>query len=1470
LWSVKIPFPCLSPSSNSLPLTGSSLLAISIFGLLRDSKEVCKNHNHPMEEVLRKYKSKLKQQAWMWLTLAAFTLLVYVGFPGARSTAQNPSKSNQVLGNYDVRVNGKAAFSQLLQNRLAVARQKSVNRANALRVAIAQLNARVPGARVQISPLTTSAEIVESKNGALTAAAPGRLTQDIVRGFLRENAAVYGIEPTDVEQLRFVGESISRKSGLRMVRLEQVVNEIPVFQSELRALVDRDGRLVRTVGLLAPAAREAESFKQTISPAQALVSAMSAVGITLNSSKVTFNWLNAGNSKAEVNASDSQVAGPVSSKLVYFPLAPGILIPAWSQVAFTEGVFDWYTVVDAQTGTALWRKNIRDDASTQQARFSVYVQADGKTPADSPAPQSPNTVAPGSGTQFPEISRTIVNMSAVQDILASPDGWIADGDSTTTGNNVDAYVDRVGGAGETNVPDIGTIDNNGRPVGNPDANTLNRDFLGASPRDFSYTPAPLAGNPDAGDTPTGTGVTQVNFRRGAVTQLFYITNWYHDQLFNLGFDEAAGNFQTTNFSGMGAGNDAVRAEVQDSSGTNNANFATPPDGMLGRMQMFRFTGSNPDRDGDLDAEIVIHELTHGLSNRLIGNADGLVWSIGRGMGEGWSDFYALSLLNNTNADDPNGRYASGSYATYQLGGLTDNYIYGIRRFPYSTDNSVNPLTWADVDDTTANMSGGIAVSPLGFEFNGGLEVHNIGEVWALSLWEMRSRIIGDPAGANGDVPTGNLTALQLVTDAMKMTPSNPSFIDARDAIIAADGATNAYANEQSIWAGFADRGLGYKAVAPLGISGFGNLGHIGVGESFSLPYLDATGVTINDTTGGNGNGTVDPGETIQITVPLFNPWHHTSKNVASATATLTTSTAGLNITDNSSSYGAIPAQATTSGDTFSVQIPLMGLTCGQSLQFNVQTVSSLGTTNTTFTLRLGAPSGLGAPVTYTKVMSSGLAIPDGDPRGVTDTLTITDDLEIADIDFRVDNLQHTFTGDLSLTLKAPNGYGANLIWLREILFGGGDGDHFVNTVIDDESTNDLNQTTPAQAPYTGSWAPAFNSSVWLLFGDPAIFPDAVGQLSRMDGLSTQGSWTVHVADEFNLDNGTLNSWSIIVTPVAYTCTPFVCTLTCPANITAANDPNQCGAVVNYPDPTTAGTCTITCTPVSGSFFPVGTTTVTCQNTGGTPSCTFTITVNDTQPPSMTCPANISVANNPNQCGAVVNYPPPTITDNCPGSFTATCNPASGSFFPVGTTTVTCSVDGGGGSTCTFTVTVNDAQPPSITCPLNITAIAAPPAGGNCTAPTSTVVSYTAPTASDNCPGVTTNCVPPSGSTFPLGTTTVTCTATDASGNTATCSFTVSVFNVRLQDNSNSNTVLLFNTATGAYRFCCGGTIFTGVGAVSRKGCTYALTHNAVDRRVIGQMDFSTFRGNGSIQSPVGMTRCTISDSDVRNNSSVCQ
>jgi uncharacterized repeat protein (TIGR01451 family) len=131
------------------------------------------------------------------------------------------------------------------------------------------------------------------------------------------------------------------------------------------------------------------------------------------------------------------------------------------------------------------------------------------------------------------------------------------------------------------------------------------------------------------------------------------------------------------------------------------------------------------------------------------------------------------------------------------------------------------------------------------------------------------------------------------------------------------------------------------------------------------------------------------------------------------------------------------------------------------------------------------------------------------------------------------------------------------------------------------------------------------------------------------------------------------------------------------------------------------------------------------------------------------------------CGTAVNYPTPSTTGGCGA---VVCAPASGSVFPVGTTTVTCST--GAGPSCSFTVTVVDDTAPAIACPANRAVTTASASGA--------AVVYPSPTATDNCSTPAVACVPASGSVFPLGTTTVTCTATDSAGNGSSCGFTVTV------------------------------------------------------------------------------------------------
>ncbi|TLY30245.1 MAG: HYR domain-containing protein, partial [Ignavibacteria bacterium] len=156
---------------------------------------------------------------------------------------------------------------------------------------------------------------------------------------------------------------------------------------------------------------------------------------------------------------------------------------------------------------------------------------------------------------------------------------------------------------------------------------------------------------------------------------------------------------------------------------------------------------------------------------------------------------------------------------------------------------------------------------------------------------------------------------------------------------------------------------------------------------------------------------------------------------------------------------------------------------------------------------------------------------------------------------------------------------------------------------------------------------------------------------------------------------------------------------CPAPITQATDPGKCSAVVALDTNIATDNCPgvrLLCNPPSGSTFQKGTTAVNCIATdaGGLSSaCSFTVTVQDSQRPAITCPGNINAENERGLCSAVVNYPAPTATDNCPGTIAISCNPPSGSAFQVGSTTVNCTATDSAGNVgkCSFTVTVADTE-----------------------------------------------------------------------------------------------------------------------------------------------------------------------------------
>jgi hypothetical protein len=319
-------------------------------------------------------------------------------------------------------------------------------------------------------------------------------------------------------------------------------------------------------------------------------------------------------------------------------------------------------------------------------------------------------------------------------------------------------------------------------------------------------------------------------------------------------------------------------------------------------------------------------------------------------------------------------------------------------------------------------------------------------------------------------------------------------------------------------------------------------------------------------------------------------------------------------------------------------------------------------------------------------------------------------------------------------------------------------------------------------------------------------------------------------------------------------------ITCPQPVATSNDAGLCSATVNF-TATAVDNCDSplapACSPPSGSSFPIGATTVNCTATdaaGNSANCSFTVAVADAQAPAITCPQAITKSNDAGLCSAIVNFTA-TAIDNCDGPLAPVCSPPSGTAFPAGVTTVNCSTRDAAGNSASrsFTVTITDTQAPAIACPPDLIAQIG-------------AVNYAAPAASDNCQPVVV-CSPPSGSAFPAGVTTVSCTATDAGGNRASCSFTVTTLDICV-DNGGSR--LGFSSVTGDYLFCCGGVTLRGKGAVSIKGNLVNLRHDALDRRVTAQVDRGKGTGTATAQWPLGVAFCSITDRDIRAGACGCQ
>jgi len=290
-------------------------------------------------------------------------------------------------------------------------------------------------------------------------------------------------------------------------------------------------------------------------------------------------------------------------------------------------------------------------------------------------------------------------------------------------------------------------------------------------------------------------------REQATVQAFYAVSRFAEHLRSpaIGFDGFRGDDPIVVEADDGAakGTDGIPPAAH----RNNANMYTPPDGQSPRMQLYLFGGPGSgqrDVNSADDTAVVFHEHTHGLSSRLVTDESGVQALNGPhagALGEAWSDWYAQDRLARegsvADALDTPGEVRLGRY-----------YGGGGRR--QALDCPVGAPAGA-CPGAGADNAGGFTFGDFG-RIVGRAEVHYDGEIWGETLWDLRTALVR----RLGSEEAGSDAAETLVTGGMRLTPPEPSFLDARDAILAADQAAGG-ALRDVIWSVFAARGMGFYA-----------------------------------------------------------------------------------------------------------------------------------------------------------------------------------------------------------------------------------------------------------------------------------------------------------------------------------------------------------------------------------------------------------------------------------------------------------------------------------------------------------------------------------------------------------------------------------------------------------------------------------------------------------------------------------
>ena len=794
------------------------------------------------------------------------------------------------------------------------------------------------------------------------------------RAHLTELAEEYRLTAAEVAALP-LRELQRLPDGAAIVRFGNAVDGIEVFREYANVLLDRERELIAVGGALAgtrgvAVKRAAADRGPAVAAAAALAEQgfPAAIAADLQPVAAEGGYVRLALPAGASGGDGAELAAPVRIKPVWFRIGTELVAAYYVETEVRDGVWPRATdshaqVVAAADGRILFRRN-----QTAHAAFAyrVYAEAGGdRLPLPGPAGRNgfPHPTGVPDGYQAPMVAANLVTLASLP--FSRNDPWLPDGATRTIGNNVEAFANIAAPDG------FGPADPDECNLAAPVTGDLHACVSAPGVFDHRHDPAAAPASSRA----------QV---MAAVTNLFYMINYLHDWYYDAGFDEAAGNGQTSNFGRGGLGADSLIAEAQDYANTDNADMTTPADGARPKMRMYLWSssialakvvapaaiaglreagtasfgpasfdltaelvvardaattdgpsttdGCSPfdnaaavagkiavvdrgdclfvvkvrnaqdaraagvlivnnvaggismggddatlttpvvsvtqadgaaikaaldrgepvrmriarragvPRDGAVDNTLIAHEWGHYISNRLVGNANGLTTNQAEGMGEGFADFHALLLLvKDADREQPAnagfaGTYPSSAFAEsgpdFAPDVVSNAWYFGVRRYPYSRDMAKNPLTFRHVADADAlparrPRSATTAAGPNS-------EVHRTGEVWGSMLWECYSNLLNDRPRLSFAEAQGRMK--RYLVAGYKMMPVDPTFTEARDAILAVIKAQDARDHDLCLH-GFAKRGAGLGAVPPDRFS----TTNAGVVESFlSVPPTGGT------------------------------------------------------------------------------------------------------------------------------------------------------------------------------------------------------------------------------------------------------------------------------------------------------------------------------------------------------------------------------------------------------------------------------------------------------------------------------------------------------------------------------------------------------------------------------------------------------------------------------------------------------